>query len=87
MQRIYRIGTRTSPLALKQVEEIVDSLERVYGSINTEVVGIQTYGDFDKKTPISKIEGTDFLLMQLIQLYCRAELILQFIARRVCRIN
>ena len=52
-----RIGTRSSNLALKQVEEIINLLPE---NIETEIKKIDTSCDKDKITPISEIEGTDF---------------------------
>lgn len=60
MERIYKIGTRTSPLALKQVEEVLGALKTFYPAIKTEIVGIDTPGDRDRTTPIREIEGSDF---------------------------
>lgn len=65
MGRIYKVGTRTSPLALKQVEEVLNTLRKFYPHIKVEIVGIETYGDKDKKTPISEIEGTDFFTREI----------------------
>ncbi len=65
MAKTYRIGTRTSPLALKQVEEISLALRKFYPNFKAEVIGIETYGDRDKSTPISKIEGTDFFTKEI----------------------
>lgn len=65
MRKKYRIGTRTSPLALKQVEEVLCSLKEEYPSIKTEIAKIETYGDKDKNTPISDIEGTDFFTREI----------------------
>ncbi|PIU41679.1 MAG: hydroxymethylbilane synthase [Candidatus Omnitrophica bacterium CG07_land_8_20_14_0_80_42_15] len=65
MAKTYRIGTRTSPLALKQVEEILLALRRFYPDFKTEIIGIDTYGDKDKVTPISQIEGTDFFTREI----------------------
>jgi len=56
MQNLIRIGTRGSNLALKQVEEVVSLLKLN----NFEIKTYDTTGDMDKKTPISKIEGTNF---------------------------
>ena len=63
----YRVGTRTSPLALKQVEEVSAALRKSYPTIKLEVVGIETYGDRDRITPISQIEGSDFFTKELDQ--------------------
>ncbi|MFH1784572.1 MAG: hydroxymethylbilane synthase [bacterium] len=60
MEKTYRIGTRTSPLALRQVEEVLVSLGIYNILIKTKIVGIDTIGDKDKLTPISHVEGSDF---------------------------
>lgn len=65
MARIYRVGTRKSPLALKQVEEVLDLLKRFYPDIETEIIGIDSYGDKDRITPISEIEGSDFFTREI----------------------
>lgn len=62
---MYRIGARKSPLALKQVEEVLSSLKKIYPALKAEVVGIDTYGDKDKITPVSDIEGTDFFTREI----------------------
>jgi len=65
MAKTYRIGTRTSFLALRQVEEILQALRKFYPDFKAEVIGIDTYGDKDKITPISQIEGTDFFTREI----------------------
>ena len=65
MGKKYRVGTRKSPLALKQVEEVLRGLKKFYPSIKIEIVGIDPYGDKDKVTPISDIEGTDFFTREI----------------------
>lgn len=65
MEKIYRVGTRKSPLALKQVEEALAMLKDAAPFIKAEIIGIDTYGDKDKKTPISDIEGSDFFTREL----------------------
>jgi len=74
MRRIYRAGTRTSPLALKQVEEVFGMLKKVYPDIKLEVIGIDTYGDKDKVTPVSDIEGTDFFTREIDEALLRDEI-------------
>jgi hydroxymethylbilane synthase len=56
MERKIRIGTRPSPLALKQVDEII----RIFGLKNFKIKTFNTSGDRDKKIPVSEIEGSDF---------------------------
>lgn len=65
MAKTYRIGTRTSPLALKQVEEVLSNLRRFYPDFKAKIVGIETSGDKEKNTPISQIEGTDFFTKEI----------------------
>lgn len=56
-----RVGTRKSPLALKQVEEV----RKIFSGICLEVVAMDTPGDRDKITPISEVEGSDFFTREL----------------------
>ena len=65
MGKTYRIGTRTSPLALKQVQEVLGILRKFCPDIETEIVGINTYGDKDRVTPISKVEGSNFFTKEI----------------------
>jgi len=60
LERIIRIGTRKSPLALRQVDEVLDLLARQGIYFPYAVVGIDAPGDIDKRTPISEVEGSDF---------------------------
>ena len=46
MDRILKIGTRGSPLALKQVEMVKEALKATHPALETEVVIIQTSGDW-----------------------------------------
>jgi hydroxymethylbilane synthase len=65
MERYYRVGTRASPLALKQVDEILCALRKFYPTFKAETVGIDTYGDKNRSIPISHIEGTDFFTREI----------------------
>ncbi len=65
MGKIYTIATRTSPLALRQVEEVVFALKRFYPEIRTETIRVDTAGDKDRRTPISEMEGTDFFTREI----------------------
>ncbi len=60
MGKNYRIGTRTSPLALIQTEDMVLRLRSCFPDAGFGIVGIDTSGDKDRKTPVCKMEGTDF---------------------------
>ena len=61
----FRVGTRSSPLALKQVDEVLGLLKEFYPDLKARIVTIDTYGDKDKITPISDIEGTDFFTREI----------------------
>jgi len=64
-ERMLRIGARTSPLALKQVEEVLGRLREFRPRMRAVFIGIDTSGDRDKITPISDIEGTDFFTAEI----------------------
>jgi hydroxymethylbilane synthase len=74
MQRIYRVGTRRSALALKQAGEAIAMLKRLRPDFQYEIIGIDTYGDKDKTTPISAMEGTDFFTRELDRAILRNEI-------------
>lgn len=71
--KTFKIGTRKSPLALRQVEEIAQKLRRFYPDFKYEIIGIHTYGDKDKATPISDIEGSDFFTREIEEALLRGE--------------
>lgn len=54
--RKLRIGSRASRLALAQVKEILEKLPEM----ESETIYFETTGDKDRKTPIDRLEGTDF---------------------------
>lgn len=74
MGRYYKVGTRTSPLALKQVEEVLSNLRKFYPGFKVRIAGIDTYGDKDKVTPISKMEGTDFFTREIDEALLNGEI-------------
>ena len=65
LRNFLKVGSRNSPLALKQVEEVTRILNQYYPDLKFEVIGMDTYGDKDKTTPISDIEGTDFFTREI----------------------
>jgi len=74
MGKNYKIGTRTSPLALKQVGEVLSALKNLYPGIGAEIVGIDAYGDKDRTTPISETEGGDFFTREIDKALLRGEI-------------
>ncbi|MFQ5866899.1 MAG: glutamyl-tRNA reductase [bacterium] len=71
---IIRIGTRPSPLALKQVGEIIALLKRINPHQKFEIIEIETTGDGDKETPLEKLEGTDFFTREIEQALINREI-------------
>lgn len=61
MVKTMKVGTRSSRLALRQVEEIA----RLATFARFEIVTIETTGDRDKITPLSKMEGKDFFTREI----------------------
>ncbi|MFH1854696.1 MAG: hydroxymethylbilane synthase [Candidatus Omnitrophota bacterium] len=74
MARTIRVGTRKSPLALKQAEEALVGLKKFYSDAEFDIIAIDTYGDKDKNTPISEIEGTDFFTREIDRALLRGEI-------------
>lgn len=74
VERTIGIGTRRSPLALKQVDEILNLLARKGICFPYIIRGIDTVGDRDKTTPISEIEGSDFFTRELDRALCLGEI-------------
>ncbi len=74
MAKIYRVGTRSSPLALKQTGEVLNALREFYPAIDAQIVCIDTNGDRDKSTPISDIEGSDFFTKEIDEAVLRKDI-------------
>lgn len=70
MADIIRIGTRPSPLALKQVEEVQAHLP----GVKTEAVIIKTQGDKNKTTALSGREDSDFFTREIEEALLRGEI-------------
>ncbi len=63
MPKIIKTGTRPSPLALKQVEEI----QRLVPEVCLEIVPVETGGDKDKISPLVDQEEGDFFSAEIEQ--------------------
>lgn len=55
--RIIRLGTRSSPLALWQAEYIKARLESIHAGVHVELVKISTLGDRDRNSPLAAVGG------------------------------
>lgn len=78
MMNILRVGTRPSPLAIKQADE----LKRLFPMVNLEVVVISTKGDRDKITPLTEVEGSDFFTSEIDSALLRGEIDLALHSRK-----
>eukprot|EP01037_Dinobryon_pediforme_P016052 gene16052-16221_t len=67
----YRIGTRKSPLALKQTDILVKSLQQAHAKDlriqNPEIVGITTTGDCVQDKSLSEIGGKALFVKEIEQ--------------------
>lgn len=53
---MWKVGTRKTRLAIRQVEEFIG----YFPSVKFEIVYFETAGDIDKTTPIKDVEGSNF---------------------------
>ncbi len=66
-QKIIRIATRQSPLALWQAEHVATRLESLFPEITTELVKMSTRGDKLLDSPLAKIGGKGLFVKELEQ--------------------
>ena len=65
MQKILKIATRQSPLALWQANFVKDRLSALYPDLTIELVTMVTKGDVILDTPLAKIGGKGFFVKEL----------------------
>ncbi len=63
--RILRIATRSSALALWQAEFIKSELERLHSHITVELIKIKTQGDIILDVPLAKVGGKGLFVKEL----------------------
>lgn len=66
-EKIIRIATRKSPLALWQAEHVATLLERTFPGLRTELVKMVTRGDKILDAPLAKIGGKGLFVKELEQ--------------------
>lgn len=66
-QRIIKIATRQSPLALWQAEYVANRLQQAHPGIQTELVKMVTQGDKILDAPLAKIGGKGLFVKELEQ--------------------
>lgn len=54
--KIIKIGTRSSPLALAQVNEFINAFQKIKPNQAFEIITFHTKGDYDKKNPIEQVD-------------------------------
>ena len=63
--KVVRIATRQSPLALWQAEYVKAELEKFHPGIKVELMGITTTGDALHDSPLSKNGGKGHFVKEL----------------------
>ena len=66
-EKIIRIATRQSPLALWQAEHVAELLVRAFPGIKTELVKMVTQGDKILDAPLAKVGGKGLFVKELEQ--------------------
>ncbi len=66
-QKILRIATRKSPLALWQAEHVATRLRQAHSRLRVELVGMTTRGDKILDSPLAKLGGKGLFIKELEQ--------------------
>jgi len=66
-EKIIRIATRKSPLALWQAEHVAERLEQAFPGLKTELVKMTTRGDKILDAPLAKVGGKGLFVKELEQ--------------------
>jgi len=59
--KLFRVGTRASPLALAQTQEVLSKLQAVHRGVEFETTTITTQGDKDQRTPLTTLGRGTFV--------------------------
>jgi len=65
MDRILKLGTRRSLLAMAQSQWVAKEVEKTNPGVRVELVGIETRGDQILDIPLSQVEGKEFFVAEL----------------------
>lgn len=63
--KVLRIATRKSPLALWQAEYVKARLEQAHAGLSVELMGMKTKGDVILDTPLAKVGGKGLFVKEL----------------------
>ena len=72
--KIYRIGTRGSPLALAQTNIVIQQLQTIYSSLVFQVVPIKTTGDIITDQSLADIGGKALFAKEIEQALINKEI-------------
>lgn len=67
LMRPIRVGTRNSPLAIKQTTIVIDLLKKIHGEVAIEIVPMVTTGDRLLSVSLSKIGGKGLFIKEVEQ--------------------
>lgn len=63
---VITVGTRGSPLALIQVDEVLDEIQQFHPEVQFQIVVVETAGDLDQTTSLREIkEKSDFFTREI----------------------
>lgn len=65
--RKLKVGTRKSPLAMRQTEMVIESLKKIDNNLEFDIVGISTEGDRNQKALLSEIGGKGVFIKEVEQ--------------------
>lgn len=65
--KTVRVGTRNSPLAMKQTQIVLDLLKKIHGDFPVEIVPMTTKGDQLLSVSLSKIGGKGLFINEVEQ--------------------
>src|SRR5919204_4782327 len=69
-----RLGTRGSPMALRQARWVADALRRHHPGLTTELVVIRTAGDRNRQDPLPRIGGKGLFVKEIEEALLRQEI-------------
>lgn len=72
--KTVRVGTRNSPLAMKQTMIVLDLLKEVHGDFSVEIVPMTTKGDQMLSVSLSKIGGKGLFINEVEQALLRGSI-------------
>ena len=80
----FKVGTRSSKLAISQCETSLDKIKTLIDGINFELITFDTTGDNDQNLDLRQ-SPENFLLNRLMRLSMMALLIALFIVQKICQ--